>query len=112
MEELAVAKLAGKITELAHFSVYDFSSGLLTSGCVFETKLTFYEQVGWDESAGEKRSRVSIWEIEPVTAPFFIYPTTPFFCSKRPRQPGMPGKGSVTTAENEHFLTSYVCSYD
>ncbi|XP_061362053.1 auxin response factor 19-like [Gastrolobium bilobum] len=46
-------------------------------------------QVGWDEStAGEKRSRVSIWEIEPVTAPFFICP--PFFRSKRPRQPGMP----------------------
>ncbi|CAI9760566.1 unnamed protein product [Fraxinus pennsylvanica] len=47
-------------------------------------------QVGWDEStAGEKRNRVSIWEIEPVTAPFFICPTTPFFHSKRPRQPGM-----------------------
>ncbi|KAL2503293.1 auxin response factor 19-like [Forsythia ovata] len=47
-------------------------------------------QVGWDEStAGEKRNRVSIWEIEPVTAPFFICPTTPFFRSKRPRQPGM-----------------------
>ncbi|TKY44501.1 Auxin response factor 5 [Spatholobus suberectus] len=47
-------------------------------------------QVGWDEStAGEKRSRVSIWEIEPVTAPFFICPP-PFFRSKRPKQPGMP----------------------
>ncbi|KAK4279355.1 hypothetical protein QN277_011149 [Acacia crassicarpa] len=47
-------------------------------------------QVGWDEStAGERRSRVSIWEIEPVTAPFFICPP-PFFRSKRPRQPGMP----------------------
>lgn len=47
-------------------------------------------QVGWDEStAGEKRSRVSIWEIEPVTAPFFLCPP-PFFRSKRPRQPGMP----------------------
>ncbi|XP_061347641.1 auxin response factor 19-like [Gastrolobium bilobum] len=46
-------------------------------------------QVGWDEStAGERRSRVSIWEIEPVTTPFFIFPT-PFFGSKRPRQPGM-----------------------
>ncbi|XWS52322.1 hypothetical protein CRYUN_Cryun11dG0057800 [Craigia yunnanensis] len=46
-------------------------------------------QVGWDEStAGERRNRVSIWEIEPVTAPFFICP--PFFRSKRPRQPGMP----------------------
>ncbi|KAL3644251.1 hypothetical protein CASFOL_012183 [Castilleja foliolosa] len=48
-------------------------------------------QVGWDEStAGERRNRVSIWEIEPVTAPFFICPTPPFFQSKRPRQPGMP----------------------
>ncbi|PIN15199.1 hypothetical protein CDL12_12156 [Handroanthus impetiginosus] len=48
-------------------------------------------QVGWDEStAGERRNRVSIWEIEPVTAPFFICPTPPFFRAKRPRQPGMP----------------------
>ncbi|XP_031503967.1 auxin response factor 19-like isoform X1 [Nymphaea colorata] len=47
-------------------------------------------QVGWDESAaGERRNRVSIWEIEPVAAPFFICPP-PFFGSKRPRQPGMP----------------------
>ncbi|XP_050373056.1 auxin response factor 19-like [Argentina anserina] len=47
-------------------------------------------QVGWDEStAGERRNRVSIWEIEPVTAPFFICPP-PFFRSKRPRQLGMP----------------------
>ncbi|KAK4370134.1 hypothetical protein RND71_009609 [Anisodus tanguticus] len=48
-------------------------------------------QVGWDEStAGERRNRVSIWEVEPVTAPFFICPTPPFFRSKRPRLPGMP----------------------
>ncbi|CAN6464552.1 unnamed protein product [Victoria cruziana] len=47
-------------------------------------------QVAWDESAaGERRTRVSIWEIEPVAAPFFICPP-PFFRSKRPRQPGMP----------------------
>ncbi|KAL0333620.1 UNVERIFIED_CONTAM: Auxin response factor 19 [Sesamum angustifolium] len=52
-------------------------------------------QVGWDEStAGERRNRVSIWEIEPVTAPFFICPTPPFFRSKRPRQPGMPDDDS------------------
>ncbi|XWS28176.1 hypothetical protein CRYUN_Cryun25bG0043200 [Craigia yunnanensis] len=45
-------------------------------------------QVGWDEStAWERRNRVSIWEIEPVTTPFFICP--PFFRSKHPRQPGM-----------------------
>ncbi|KAH7572502.1 hypothetical protein JRO89_XS04G0265900 [Xanthoceras sorbifolium] len=42
-------------------------------------------QVGWDESAaGERRNRVSVWEIEPVTAPFFICPP-PFFRSKHPR---------------------------
>ncbi|PKA57881.1 Auxin response factor 5 [Apostasia shenzhenica] len=46
-------------------------------------------QVGWDESApGERRNRVSLWEIEPVAAPFFICPP-PFFRTKRPRQPGM-----------------------
>ncbi|GJM97517.1 hypothetical protein PR202_ga14449 [Eleusine coracana subsp. coracana] len=43
-------------------------------------------QVGWDESAaGERRNRVSIWEIEPVAAPFFLCPP-PFFGAKRPRQ--------------------------
>lgn len=48
-------------------------------------------QVGWDEStAGERRNRVSIWDIEPVTAPFFICPSQPFFRARRPRQPGMP----------------------
>nr|QGJ03865.1 ARF19.2 [Eucommia ulmoides] len=52
-------------------------------------------QVGWDEStAGERRNRVSVWEIEPVTAPFFICPTPPFFGSKRPRQPGFADDGS------------------
>ncbi|KAG0471861.1 hypothetical protein HPP92_016407 [Vanilla planifolia] len=51
-------------------------------------------QVGWDESSpGERRNRVSIWEIEPVAAPFFICPP-PFFRSKRPRQPGMPDEES------------------
>ncbi|KVH89876.1 Aux/IAA-ARF-dimerization [Cynara cardunculus var. scolymus] len=53
-------------------------------------------QVGWDEStAGERRTRVSIWEIEPVTAPFFICPTPPFYRPKRPRQPGMPDDESA-----------------
>lgn len=52
-----------------------------------------YKQVGWDESiAGEKRNRVSIWEIEPITAPFFLCPTPPIFGSKRPRLPGMLGE--------------------
>ncbi|XP_073010284.1 auxin response factor 19-like isoform X1 [Typha latifolia] len=46
-------------------------------------------QVGWDESAaGDRRNRVSTWEIEPVAAPFFICPP-PFFRTKRSRQPGM-----------------------
>lgn len=50
-----------------------------------------HEQVGWDEStAGERPSRVSIWEIEPVVTPFYICPP-PFFRPKFPRQPGMPG---------------------
>ncbi|KAI3775250.1 hypothetical protein L1987_49821 [Smallanthus sonchifolius] len=44
-------------------------------------------QVGWDEAtAGERRNRVSIWEIELITAPFFICPTPPFYQTKRPRQ--------------------------
>ncbi|MQL92192.1 hypothetical protein Taro_024815 [Colocasia esculenta] len=43
-------------------------------------------QVGWDESAaGERRNRVSMWEIEPVQAPFFICPPS-FLGSKHPRQ--------------------------
>ncbi|XVE70745.1 hypothetical protein DITRI_Ditri10aG0095700 [Diplodiscus trichospermus] len=47
-------------------------------------------QVGWDEStAGERPSRVSIWEIEPVVTPFYICPP-PFFRPRFPKQPGMP----------------------
>ncbi|KAI3496312.1 hypothetical protein L1887_38669 [Cichorium endivia] len=53
-------------------------------------------QVGWDESTGgERRTRVSVWEIEPVTAPFFICPTPPFYRPKRPRLPGMPDDDSA-----------------
>ncbi|XP_024964051.1 auxin response factor 19-like isoform X2 [Cynara cardunculus var. scolymus] len=53
-------------------------------------------QVGWDEAtAGERRNRVSIWDIEPVTSPFFICPTPPFYQSKRPRQQGMLGDESA-----------------
>ncbi|KAJ0800512.1 putative transcription factor ARF family [Helianthus annuus] len=53
-------------------------------------------QVGWDECTGrDRRTRVSVWEIEPVTAPFFICPTPPFYRPKRPRQPGMPDDESA-----------------
>ncbi|WVZ21439.1 hypothetical protein V8G54_008761 [Vigna mungo] len=51
-------------------------------------------QVGWDEStAGERPSRVSIWDIEPVVTPFYICPP-PFFRPKFPKQPGMPDDDS------------------
>ncbi|KAJ8628837.1 hypothetical protein MRB53_022160 [Persea americana] len=51
-------------------------------------------QVGWDEAAaGERLNRVSIWEIEPVAAPFFICPP-PFFRSRFPRQPGLSDEES------------------
>ncbi|KAL8130227.1 hypothetical protein V2J09_019382 [Rumex salicifolius] len=48
-------------------------------------------QVGWDESTGgERRNRVSAWEIEPVISPFFICP--PYFGAKHPRQPDNPSE--------------------
>ncbi|KAI4376396.1 hypothetical protein MLD38_014164 [Melastoma candidum] len=48
-------------------------------------------QVGWDEStAGKQQTRISVWEIEPVIAPLFMYPP-PVYRSKRPRLPGFPG---------------------
>ncbi|KAL9251466.1 Auxin response factor 19-like protein [Drosera capensis] len=44
-------------------------------------------QVGWDEStAGDRPSRVSIWEIEPVVTPFYICPP-PFFRPRFQMQP-------------------------
>ncbi|GAB4838099.1 Auxin response factor 19 [Ancistrocladus abbreviatus] len=47
-------------------------------------------QVGWDESAaGERPTRVSIWEIEPVVTPFYICPP-PFFWPRFSKQPGLP----------------------
>ncbi|XP_057767621.1 auxin response factor 19-like isoform X2 [Salvia miltiorrhiza] len=52
-------------------------------------------QVGWDEStAGERPSRVSIWDIEPVVTPFYICPP-PFFRPKLPRHPGFPDDSDV-----------------
>jgi hypothetical protein len=60
---------------------------------ILHFKFFFLLQVGWDESAaGERRNRVSMWEIEPITAPFFMCPQ-PFFGVKRPRQIGMSGTG-------------------
>ncbi|MCD7471704.1 hypothetical protein HAX54_012320 [Datura stramonium] len=51
-------------------------------------------QVGWDEStAGERPSRVSIWDIEPVVTPFYICPP-PFFRPKFPKQTSFPGDES------------------
>ncbi|XP_057967449.1 auxin response factor 19-like isoform X1 [Malania oleifera] len=47
-------------------------------------------QVGWDEStAGERPSRVSIWDVEPVVTPFYICPP-PFFRPKFSKPPGLP----------------------
>uniref|UniRef100_A0A7N0UVU0 Auxin response factor n=1 Tax=Kalanchoe fedtschenkoi TaxID=63787 RepID=A0A7N0UVU0_KALFE len=53
-------------------------------------------QVGWDEStAGDRPSRVSLWEIEPVVTPFYLCPP-PFFRPKFPKQPGFPDDESDT----------------
>ncbi|XP_076890600.1 auxin response factor 19-like [Bidens hawaiensis] len=42
-------------------------------------------QVGWDESTvGERPSRVSVWEIEPVVTPFYLCPS-PFFQHAQPQ---------------------------
>jgi hypothetical protein len=49
-------------------------------------------QVGWDEStAGERQQRVSIWDIEPLTTPFLLYPPPLALRSKRTRR----GRGKV-----------------
>ncbi|KAL6575339.1 hypothetical protein OROMI_012624 [Orobanche minor] len=51
-------------------------------------------QVGWDEStAGERPSRISIWEIEPVVTPFYICPPS-FFRPKFPKHPGLGDEDS------------------
>jgi hypothetical protein len=52
----------------------------------------FLLKIGWDESAaGDRPSRVSVWDIEPVLTPFYICPP-PFFRPRFSGQPGMPGK--------------------
>jgi hypothetical protein len=46
----------------------------------------YFLQVGWDEStAGERQQRVSIWDIEPLTTPFLLYPPPLALRSKRAR---------------------------
>uniref|UniRef100_M4CDP6 Auxin response factor n=1 Tax=Brassica campestris TaxID=3711 RepID=M4CDP6_BRACM len=51
-------------------------------------------QIGWDESAaGDRPSRVSVWDIEPVLTPFYICPP-PFFRPRFAGQPGMPDDGT------------------
>ncbi|XP_074556521.1 auxin response factor 16-like isoform X2 [Curcuma longa] len=52
-------------------------------------------QVGWDEStATERRSRVSVWEIEPVATPFYLCPP-PFFRPKFPKPAGVSDEFDV-----------------
>ncbi|XP_042382374.1 auxin response factor 16-like isoform X1 [Zingiber officinale] len=52
-------------------------------------------QVGWDEStATERRSRVSVWEIEPVPTPFYLCPP-PFFRPKFPKPAGVSDEFDV-----------------
>ncbi|THU58023.1 hypothetical protein C4D60_Mb03t09750 [Musa balbisiana] len=55
-------------------------------------------QVGWDEStATERRTRVSIWEIEPLATPFYLCPP-PFFGRNFPEAPGVPDAHEVENA--------------
>ncbi|XP_074572371.1 auxin response factor 16-like [Curcuma longa] len=52
-------------------------------------------QVGWDESiTTERRSRVSVWEIEPVATPFYFCPP-PFFSPKFPKSAEIPDEYEV-----------------
>jgi hypothetical protein len=67
-----------------------------------------YVQVAWDEAApSERRTRVSLWDIEPVIAPFFIYPT-PLFTAKRARQPGMIGNDGTAVPLFVMSITCYL----
>ena len=60
----------------------------------------FSKQVGWDESSvGERKNRVSIWDIELVATPFFICPP-PFSRTKHPQFPGMLDKIYPSTLIN------------
>nr|XP_009403030.1 PREDICTED: auxin response factor 19-like isoform X1 [Musa acuminata subsp. malaccensis]XP_009403031.1 PREDICTED: auxin response factor 19-like isoform X1 [Musa acuminata subsp. malaccensis] len=77
-EESGTRRYMGTITEISDLDVVRWKNSQWRN-----------LKVGWDEcAAGERPSRVSIWNIEPIAAPFFICPP-PFF-RKRPRQPGIP----------------------
>lgn len=106
MERFTMAQSSGIIFLLFEGKLHEFSIlknpgrcipvGLLNSlntcsQVLLANLSTFLWQVGWDEStAGERPSRVSIWDIEPVVTPFFICPP-PFFRPKFPKQPGLIG---------------------
>ncbi|KVI01160.1 Aux/IAA-ARF-dimerization [Cynara cardunculus var. scolymus] len=57
------------------------------------TGISDMDGVRWKNSqwrtAGERPTRVSVWEVEPVVTPFYMCPP-PFFRQKFPQQPGMP----------------------
>ncbi|CAA7407433.1 unnamed protein product [Spirodela intermedia] len=62
-------------------------------------------QVEWDESApGERRDRVSVWEIELVQAPFVICPSLPFPGSRQLRRPGLLADDGGDPTEMENLL--------
>jgi hypothetical protein len=67
------------------WQVLEFPTGPMTIFVMSSSCLSDDLQVGWDEStAGEKQRRVSLWEIEPLTAPFLLCPPIALR-SKRPR---------------------------
>lgn len=80
-----------QLSNISHkFILLDESNDFFPPILFLSDNALLIQQVGWDEcAAGERPSRVSIWNIEPIAAPFFICPP-PFF-RKRPRQPGIPG---------------------
>lgn len=63
----------------------------------------FLLKIGWDESAaGDRPSRVSVWDIEPVLTPFYICPP-PFFRPRFGGQPGIPGKSLYYIISTQHL---------
>ncbi|KAK4396817.1 Auxin response factor 19 [Sesamum angolense] len=73
---------------------FDFILSLVLNNGENPTVAFLLVEVGWDEStAGERPSRVSIWDIEPVVTPFYICPP-PFFRPRFPKHPGFPDDDS------------------